>query len=237
MERMKRNNNNRPARRGVIAAAFTLASLLLLVGCASPTGVEGSDMWWPQAVGWSWLYVATDQDDLEINVNIEDTAEYGDHECFINEFGDYDSHEGMLVAVRPTSDEAFEIWDQRFWVDLGDGWWVETELRYTDPITVYISGTLDDPVSDSGEGVVYVSGIPVGDGFTATLTSETLETGVELEVQDTTYTDMRRLEFTLESDVQDPVVSHGYFKRGVGLVRSEGLWGYGVLELVSYETP
>ena len=193
-------------------------------------------MWWPQAVGWSWLYVATDQGDIEVEVKIEDTAEYGDQECFLNEFGDYDAHEGMLVAVHPVSDETFEIWDQKFWVDLG-GIWVETELRYTDPLTAHLSGTLNDPVSDSGEGVVYVSGFPVGDGFTATLTSETLETGVELVVQDETYSAMRRVEFTLEREGQDTVISSGYFERGVGLVRGEGLWGYGVLELVSYETP
>jgi hypothetical protein len=236
MKRKKRNNDDRPARGVVIAAAFALA-FLLFSGCASPTGVEGESMWWPQAVGWSWLYVATDQGDLEFDVKIEDTAEYGDRECFVNEFGDYDNHDGMLVAVRPASDEAFEIWDQKVWVDMGGGWWVEMELRYTDPLTAHISGTLDDPVTDDAAGDIYVNGIPVGQDFTATLTSETLETGVEMEVQGETHSDMRRVEFTLESDVQDPVTSHGYFERGVGLVRGEGLWGYGVLELVSYETP
>ena len=230
---MRRNN---PKRRCAIAAVFTLASLTLFAGCASPVEVEGASMLWPQAVGWSWLYVATDQGDVEVEVKIEDTEDYGDRECFVNEFGDYDAHEGMLVSAHPASDEAFEIWDQKFWVDVG-GFWIETELRYTDPLTAHVSGTLGDPVSDDAEGVVYVGGIPVGDGFTATLTSETLETGVEMEVQDEIYTDMRRVEFTLESDVQDPVTSHGYFDRGVGLVRGEGLWGYGVLELVSYETP
>jgi len=236
MERKKRNNEDRPAPRGLIAVVIVPA-FLLLSGCASPTGVEGESMWWPQAVGWSWLYIATVQGDLEFDVKIEDTAEYGDQECFVNEFGDYDSHDGMLVAVCPASDEAFEIWDQKFWVELGGSMWVEMEFRYSDPLTAYISGTLDDPVSDDGEGYVYVNGTPGGYGFTASLTSETLETGVELEVQGETHSGMRRVEFTLESDVQDPVTSHGYFERGVGLVRGEGLWGYGVLELVSYETP
>jgi hypothetical protein len=234
MERL-RNNGDRPALRGAVTTVVALA-FLLLSGCATPTGVEGADMWWPQAVGWSWVYVAVDQGDLEFDVQIGDTAEYGDQKCFVNEFGDYDAHDGMLVAVHPVSDEAFEIWDQKFWGQVG-GFWVETELRYSDPLTAYVSGTLDDPVTDDAEGGIYVNGIPFGDGFTATLTSETLETGVEMEVQGETFTDMRRVEFTLESDVQDPVTSHGYFERGVGLVRGEGLWGYGVLELVSYETP
>jgi hypothetical protein len=233
---MKRNEHDRPALRGLTAAALALATLWLMAGCTSPTETEGGDMWWPQAVGWSWLYLAVDEEDLEFDVKIEDTAEYGDSECFVNEFGDYGDHDGMLVAVHPASDEAFEIWDQKFWADVG-GFWVETELRYSDPITAYVSGTLDDPVTDDAEGTVYLGGVPVGDGFTATLTSETLETGVEMEVQGTTYTDMRRVEFTLESDIQDPTTSHGYFKRGVGLVRGEGLWGYGILELESYEKP
>jgi len=231
-----KKNDDRPARRGGITATFAMAAFLLLAGCASPTGVEGGGMWWPQAVGWSWLYLATGQGDLEFDVKIDDTDEYGDSECFVNEFGDYDAHDGMLVAVHPASDEAFEIWDQRFWVEMG-GFWIETEFRYSNPLTAYVSGTLDDPVSDDAEGVVYVGGIPFGDGFTATLTSETLETGVEMEVQGETHSDMRRVEFTLESDVQDPVTSHGYFERGVGLVRGEGLWGYGILELESYEEP
>jgi len=233
---MKRINVNRPALWGAVAAAFALGILLLAAGCASPTEVEGASMWWPQAVGWSWLYVATDQGDIEVEVKIEDTAEYGDQECFLNEFGDYDAHEGMLVAVHPASDEAFEIWDQRFWVEVS-GFWVETELRYTDPLTAYLSGARGDPVTDEAEGVVYVGGIPFGDGFTAALTSETLETGVELEVQGETFADMRRVEFTLEREGQDTVISSGYFERGVGLVRGEGLWGYGVLELESYEAP
>jgi len=233
---MKKSNADRTARWGAVAAAFALAAFTLLGGCASPTEIEGASMWWPQAVGWSWLYLAVDEGDLEFDVNIEDTEEYSDRECFVNEFGDYDAHEGMLVAVHPASDEAFEIWNQKFWVEVA-GFWVETELRYSDSLTAYVSGTLEDPVTDDAEGVVYVGGVPVGDGFTASLTSETLETGVEMEVQGETYTDMRRVEFTLESDIQDPVTSHGYFKRGVGLVRGEGLWGYGILELESYGTP
>ncbi|HDR06192.1 MAG TPA: hypothetical protein ENN88_01005, partial [Candidatus Coatesbacteria bacterium] len=200
--------------RNVVAGCLFSAMTLVLAGCASPTGVEGGSMWWPQAIGWSWLYLATDQGNLEVEAKIEETEEHGDRECFVNEFGDYASREGMLVAVHPASDEAFEIWDQRFWVEVG-GLWLEAELRYSDPLTAHISGTLGEPVSDTGEGVAYVGGFPIG-GFTASLTSETLETGVELEVQGRSYTDLRRVKFTLESDVQEPATSAGYFGRGVG---------------------
>jgi hypothetical protein len=217
-----------------IAAVFVAA--LVLGGCTSPTGDDGGGRWWPQDVGWRWLYEATlEGAPEELEVRIEDTEEHGDRECYLNEFGDYDAHEGGLVAVYPASDEAYEIWNQRGWVEL-DGFWVEMELRYTDPVTAHVSGTLNEPETDTGEGQVYVGGIPIG-SFEVTLTSETVETGVELEVQGNTYSDLRKVEFIMETEEIDPVTSEAFFKRGVGLVKSERLWNFDGLELISYEKP
>ncbi|MCK4593475.1 hypothetical protein KAU45_03155 [bacterium] len=213
-----------------------LALLLIADGCVSPVEQGDDSQWWPQEVGWNWLYEATDgEETFQFEVRIEDTAEYGGKTCYVNEFGDYDAHEGELNMVYPDSNTAYEIWDQKSWIEV-EGFWVELELCYTDPLTVHISGTLNSPVTDTGEGDVYLGGFHL-DEFEVTLTSETVETGVEMEIQGNTYSEMRKVKYTLETVGFDPVVSYGYFKQGVGLVRGEDLWDYGVLELISYEEP
>lgn len=213
-----------------------LSAALILGGCGTPTGEDGLSRWWPQEVGWSWLYEATDEEQTyQLEVGIDDTDEYGGKTCYINEFGDYDAHEGGLTMVHPVSDTAYEIWDQKSWIEVG-GFWVELELRYTDPLTVHISGTLNEPITDTGEGDVYLGGFPTGE-FEVTLTSETVETGIEMEIQGNTYSGMRKVKYNLETVGFDPVVSYGYFKQGVGLVRGEGLWDYDMLELISHDEP
>ncbi len=213
-----------------------LVLLIIADGCVSPVEQGDGSRWWPQEIGWSWLYEATDgEETFQLEVGIEDTAEYGDKECYINEYGDYDAHEGELSMVHPGSNTAYEIWDQKSWIEVG-GFWVEVELRYTDPVTVHISGTLNEPITDTGEGDVYLGGFPI-ETFEVTLTSETVETEVEMVVQGNTYTDVRKVEFIMETEGLDPMASEGFFKQGVGLVRGEDLWDYSTLELISHEEP